>query len=265
MKGAITSYIDVAQVTLYMFWIFFVGLVIYLLRENKREGYPLESDRSGHVTVQGFPAVPAPKTYILPHGGTQTAPRKEAETRRIAAEPTARWPGAPMEPTGNRMVDGVGPGAWTDRADEPDLTINGTERIIPLRADGSYHLEARDPDPRGMQVIGADGFIGGTVADVWVDRSESLIRYLEVAVAGAAKDADGNAIAAKRVLLPVNFSRIDGRRRQVHVRSILASHFASVPLHRSPMKVTRREEDQIAAYYGAGTLYATPARSEPLI
>lgn len=40
--GAITGYIDVAQVVLYIFWAFFFGLVIYLLRENKREGYPLE-------------------------------------------------------------------------------------------------------------------------------------------------------------------------------------------------------------------------------
>jgi photosynthetic reaction center H subunit len=41
--GAITGYIDVAQITLYAFWIFFAGLIYYLLQENKREGYPLES------------------------------------------------------------------------------------------------------------------------------------------------------------------------------------------------------------------------------
>jgi photosynthetic reaction center H subunit len=39
--GAITSYIDIAQVVLYLFWIFFFGLIIYLHREGKREGYPL--------------------------------------------------------------------------------------------------------------------------------------------------------------------------------------------------------------------------------
>mgnify|MGYP000491222488 CR=1 FL=1 len=61
--GAITGYIDVAQLVLYAFWIFFAGLIIYLRREDKREGYPLESERSGSVTVQGFPAVPAPKTF----------------------------------------------------------------------------------------------------------------------------------------------------------------------------------------------------------
>jgi hypothetical protein len=51
------EYIDFAQITVYLFWFFFAGLVIYLRREDKREGYPLESDRSG-VTVQGWPAVP---------------------------------------------------------------------------------------------------------------------------------------------------------------------------------------------------------------
>ena len=35
--GAITGYIDVAQLVLYVFWIFFIGLVIYLRREDKRE------------------------------------------------------------------------------------------------------------------------------------------------------------------------------------------------------------------------------------
>ena len=44
--GAITGYIDIAQIVLYGFWIFFAGLIIYLRKEDKREGYPLESDRS---------------------------------------------------------------------------------------------------------------------------------------------------------------------------------------------------------------------------
>ncbi|HRK17336.1 MAG TPA: photosynthetic reaction center subunit H [Hyphomicrobiaceae bacterium] len=265
MKGEITSYFDVAQVTLWMFWIFFAGLILYLLRENKREGYPLESDRSAHVTVQGFPAIPAAKTYILPHGGTQSAPRKESDSRPLKAEPVAAWPGAPLVPTGNPMLVGVGPGSWTERADQPDLTAGGKERIVPLRADGSYHLETRDPDPRGMQVIGADGLVGGTVVDVWVDRSEALIRYLEVAVAGATKDAEGKPLEPKRVLLPMTFSRIDSSSRRVNVKSILADQFTAVPTLRSPLRVTRREEDRICAYYGAGTLYATPARAEPLI
>ena len=75
MQGAITSYIDVAQVTLYAFWVFFAGLILYLRREDKREGYPLESDRSGAIRVQGFPPIPEPKTFLLPHGGSYQALR----------------------------------------------------------------------------------------------------------------------------------------------------------------------------------------------
>ena len=65
-SGAITSNIDVAQVVLYMFWVFFAGLIYYLHRENKREGYPLESDTGmGRNRYEGFPATPDPKTFTL--------------------------------------------------------------------------------------------------------------------------------------------------------------------------------------------------------
>ena len=40
--GAITEYMDLAQLALYVFWIFFFSLVIYLHREGKREGWPLQ-------------------------------------------------------------------------------------------------------------------------------------------------------------------------------------------------------------------------------
>lgn len=60
------NYIDLATIAIYLFWFFFVGLIIYLRREDKREGYPLESDRKG-VTVQGFPAMPSPRPERAPH------------------------------------------------------------------------------------------------------------------------------------------------------------------------------------------------------
>ena len=129
--------------------------------------------------------------------------------------------------------------------------------IVPLRlAEGTY-LEARDPDPRGMRVNGADSEPSGIVTDVWVDRAEALIRYLEVEVTIIG--------GVKRVLLPLPFAKIDGRRRRVWVDAILGSQFANVPATKSPDQVTKLEEDRIVGYYGAGTLYATPARQEPLL
>ena len=249
--------LDLAQVTRYVFWIFFGCLIFYLRREDKREGYPLDSDALGGGIVHGFPRMPAPKSYLLRDGHVATLPNHKNDRRDVALAPVAPWPGAPLEPTGNPMLDGVGPGSYANREDVPELTMENIPCIVPLRlAEGTY-LESRDPDPRGMKVMGADSEPGGVVTDVWVDRAEALIRYLEVEVT--------TPTGAKRVLLPVPFSKLDGNRRRVWVDAILGSQFADVPATKSPDQVTKLEEDRIVGYYGAGTLYATPARQEPLL
>jgi photosynthetic reaction center H subunit len=251
------AYLDVAQVTLYVFWIFFGCLIYYLRREDKREGYPLDSTALGGGVVHGFPRMPDPKTYLLRDGHTATLPNHKNDRRDAPVAPVAPWPGAPMGPTGNPMLDGVGPGSYADREDVPELNMDNVPCIVPMRlAEGTY-LEARDPDPRGMKVMGADSEPGGVVTEVWVDRAEALIRYLEVEVTTSA--------GAKRVLLPLPFAKIDGRRGRVWVNAILGSQFADVPSTKSPDQVTKLEEDRIVGYYGAGTLYATPARQEPLL
>ena len=252
--GAITEYIDVAQLALYAFWIFFAGLIYYLRREDKREGYPLESDRSGSVMVQGWPPMPQPKTFLLRDGSIRVAPSGARNSASIAAVPSGNWPGAPLEPTGNPMKDGVGPAAYADRPDVPDRTVDNQIKIVPLRVATDYHVEARDPDPRGMTVVGDDGVVGGTVRDVWVDRSETILRYLEVEVAGS-----------RRVLLPVNFTKISSGRGKVRVTAILGSQFADAPGLQSPDQVTLREEDRIAAYFASGHLYAKASRLGPLV
>jgi len=270
--GAITGYVDVAQIVLYVFWIFFAFLILYLRREDKREGYPLESDRSDRVRVQGFPSIPAPKVFALPHGGTYEAPNEKRDTRSVAARPTNPWPGAPLEPTGDPMRDGVGPASFAERTNQPELTLEGQPRIVPMRVASDFTVEERDPDPRGMEVIGADGEKGGTVRDIWVDRSEPQVRYLELELAGGggpapATPGEGGAPAApagpRRVLLPITMARVNEARRTIKVESILGRQFAHVPGLDNPDRVTQREEDRICAYYGGGHLFATPQRREP--
>jgi photosynthetic reaction center H subunit len=253
-KGAIVGSIDLAQVVLYTFWVFFIGLIFYLRREDKREGYPLVSDRRGGVQVIGYPRPPAPKVFRLAHGGTAMAPNGKMDPPVTKARPTNPWPGAPLEPTGDPMIDGVGPAAYALRADTPDLTVEGHDKIVPMRLASEFAIATNDPDVRGMPVIAADRATAGTVRDIWVDRSEIVIRYLEVEIAGG-----------KRVLLPWNFSRVDKRRKAVLVKSILASQFANVPATKSLDRITLLEEDKVCAYYGGGHLYATPARTEPLL
>ncbi|MFO1337398.1 MAG: photosynthetic reaction center subunit H [Burkholderiaceae bacterium] len=253
--GAITPYIDVAQLVLYAFWLFFAGLIYYLHRENKREGYPLESDRSARaprVAIQGWPPVPEPKTYLLRDGRTVSAPRAEPPVPPVRATPSGPWPGAPLVPDGDPLLAEVGPGSYAPRADVPDVTVDGAPRLLPLRALSGFSVAGDDPDPRGLPVYGADGEVAGQVSDLWADQAEMLFRYIEVALPGGT-----------RVLLPINFARVD--RRRVRVRSLLASQFAKVPALRVPDRVTLLEEEKIMAYYGAGTLYATADRQEPLL
>ena len=252
--GAITEYIDVAQMVLYAFWIFFAGLIFYLRREDKREGYPLKSDRSSYIQVVGFPGLPEPKKFVLPHdGGVRYAPRDEPEPYALAAEPSGPWPGAPLNPTGDPLVDGVGPAAYARRPDVPDLTYHGDPRIVPMRVASEFTVESRDPDPRGKTVYGADNKPAGTVTDIWVDRGEPQIRYLEVDVHG------------RTVLLPINFLRVSPDGSRINVVSIRADQFTRVPTLSNPDQITLQEEDRICAYYGGGHLYAFPERSEPWI
>jgi len=256
-SGAVTSTIDVAQVVLYLFWVFFAGLVYYLHRENKREGYPLESSSDiGRQRYEGFPATPEPKTFTMPSGQVFQAPGPNTKFEPlVGGESTSRVPGSPIVPIGNPLLAGVGPGAYAQRADVPDTTLEGAPRIVPLRIAEGYDVSHRDPDPRGMPVYGGDDLVGGTVVDLWVDQSEAIFRFLEVEV-----DAPGGK---RHVLVPMNLAVVQARR--VKVRSILSTHFADVPGTRSPEQITRLEEDRIYGYYGAGTLYALPSRQEPLI
>ena len=256
--AALTGYIDVAQVTLYAFWLFFAGLIFYLRREDKREGYPLDSDRysaGGRVVVQGFPPMPRPKRFLKTHGGTYQAPSGNPDRRELAAEPLAPWPGAPLMPTGNPMIDGVGPAAYALRDDEPDLTYDGEPRIVPMRVAPDFAVSAADYDPRGMEVVGADGRGAGIVRELWIDRSEPQILFLETELTGGA--------GGRPVLVPMRLARLDAWRRQMKVHSILSHQFADVPRTRNPDGITRLEEDKITAYFAGGKLYATPGRLFP--
>ena len=255
MVGALTGYIDIAQVVLYAFWLFFAGLVFYLHRENKREGYPLETERGqgSRVSVRGFPDMPPPKVFHHHDGRDFVVPLVSSDRRDAAVEMSAEWPGSPFAPTGDPMRDGVGPASYADREDVPEVGIEGRPIIMPLRIAHAHTFAPDGPNPIGYRVLGADGLEAGIVRDAWIDEAESLIRYLEVEA------------GSRRVLLPMAMSRVRAREGVIKVASILASQFAGVPATKSPDQVTKREEDRIVGYFAGGHLYATPSRMGPLL
>ena len=197
MTNNIVGNIDLVELIFTLFWLFFAVLIIYLQRESKREGYPLEAPhRGGDVVVRGFPMEPPPKTYKTEHHGEVTVPRNDPEYK-LAAKPVGAFPGAPLEPTGDPLVDGVGPAAWAPRRDAPELALHGKPRIVPMRTQPEFGIDERDADPRGMTVIAADGKAVGKVADAWVDIPEPMIVYIEITL-----DAE---IGTGNVLMPFAF------------------------------------------------------------
>jgi photosynthetic reaction center H subunit len=253
----ITEHIDLALVALYAFWLFFAGLIYYLHSENKREGYPLINDRSDKVRVEGFPPVPKPKKFVLAHAGTEEVTREERDLTGLLV-PSASFQGAPLVPTGDAMKDGVGPASWSERADVPDLTYDDQiPKIVPLRVANGYYLAEEDPDPRGMEVVCTDGNVAGVVVDAWVDRSETLVRYLEADV-----PAPGGT---RRVVFPMALAVVDGKRGVVRVDSVTAEQFRAAPAIRDADQITLREEDIVSGYFAGGHMYAIAGRMGPVL
>jgi photosynthetic reaction center H subunit len=254
MTGTFFGNVDLASVSLWLFWIFFALLIFYLQRENMREGYPLEDDDGRPSANQGMFPLPDDKTFRLPHGrGERTVPSgQNPERANLPLAKTAAGNGFPFAPTGDPMIDGVGPASWAARRDVPELDGSGHPKIVPLSATEHIHVAA-GRDPRGLPVVSGDGKVVGTVTDMWIDEPEQLVRYLEYDLA--------EGFGSGRRLVPMPLSRIGSDR--VAVRTLYAHQFAAVPQHASPRQVTLLEEDKISGYYAGGTLYASDTRLEP--
>ncbi|MEL6665052.1 MAG: photosynthetic reaction center subunit H [Pseudomonadota bacterium] len=262
--GEFVAGIDLVDVCLWLFTLFFFGLIFYLRREDRREGYPLETDTTGKQEASGTFWMPPKKKFHLPHGrGTLDQAFGPRDDRELALKRTAVWPGAPYEPTGDPLQDGVGPASYAMREDVPDLTLDGEPRIAPYRDSPGFEVAKQDKDPRGLTIYGVDGQAAGTVVDLWVDRSEAIIRYLEIETTAN----DAQAGQSERVLVPMPFVIVRGGRRKarVTIEAVTAEQLRAAPKTKEALSVTRREEDRISGYFGGGKLYATPDRKEPWI
>ncbi|OYY89547.1 MAG: photosynthetic reaction center subunit H [Sphingomonas sp. 28-66-16] len=256
MHLQVTHGIDVALIVLNAFFLFFLGLVVYLRREDRREGYPLEHEMTGRLESEGGLILTAPtKSFKLPFGhGTVTAPTKGREPVNIAARRMENFAGSPLVPTGNPLVDGVGPAAYAERAKRPDLDWEGHPRIVPLSTALGFFVASQDPDIRGYAVYGYDNVRAGTVSDLWIDKADRLIRYIQVETAGG-----------RQVLLPMMMAAINRGGAYVSTDSVTAAQFADAPAIEGLGVITLYEEERVQAYFGGGYLYATPTRAEPII
>ena len=272
--GYITQYIDVAQLALYIFWLFFVFLVLYLNKESRREGFPVryhENDKGAPNTEY---KTPAPKTYHLLNGEEVQLPSgKNDDHRELNATPLAPWPGAPLVPNGDAMIDGLGSAAWAERADHPDMTNEGDPRIVQLSTlpTDEFFIAKLSSNPIGMNVRACDGQIVGKVTDIMLDRMEMLSRYYQVVLN-----------SGKTILLPMMYMTlrrsadapeegslserlIDGRAKEMRVASLNSAQFENIPVCADNAVVTLLEEDKIQAYFGGAHVFGSPQRTESFI
>jgi photosynthetic reaction center H subunit len=257
-RGAITEQMDVASLLFILFMLFFVGLIVYLHRESKREGYPLVNSRHEPVGA-GLFGMPSPKFYHLADGTAMAAPHdRDTPTPAIPAAQLHINAGYPIVPFSSSAYLGIGPGAYTQRRDIPDVTWEGKPRLVPMRAVKHFSIAPGDADLRGMTVVGHDGVTAGKVTDIWVDLSETTIRYVEVALSSA----NGSE---PHVMVPLPMADINASAGTLTVDALLGAQFIDVPRLSGADKITLLEEERIMAYFGGGYLYATPNRQEPLL
>ena len=183
------------------------------------------------------------------HGGSVTLPQEYAR-RDLNASVRERSPGAPIYPTGDPLLAGVGPGAYTLRRDEPFLMHDGSRQLAPLRDATDYHCVDPERDPRGLRMYGDDYVEVGTVTDVWIDKGSKILRYLEVALDGEPKHR----------LVPIFYAQFWRKTKSFKLDCLSSTQFAKAPILRHPDIVTAREEDRINGFYAGGYMYSTPLR-----
>ena len=254
--------IDITEMVLYLFFAFFLCLVIYLQNEGTREGFPIEDDVTGKIESNNgfFFRAADPKAYLMSDGTTRMKPDGIRDTHDMSFKRTAAWSGSPIEPVGNPLTSGVGPGAYAIRADVPDMTSHGSVRIAPLRIAPDYFTDPKDAQLVGMALVGNDKKCGGTITDIWVDRAEFLIRYLEVATI----NTDGTG-TGKTVLVPMTMCAVKKATKTVLLDAVYGHQVAGAPQLANPNQITLLEEEKCVGYFGAGYLYATKEMVEPLL
>lgn len=241
--GAITADIDVPQLVLGAFFLFFFGLIYHLRQEDKREGYPAIDTETARERP-GFPPLPAAKTFHLLNGGTVTTPRIDPP-EPLAARPLHWAPGSPITATGDPLLEGIGPAAFVLRREEPLIYGENHIQVLPMRAIRGWEVFEGATDPRGMDVVSADDVVVGRISDLWVDRSVKIMRYLEVDLMAG----------SRRALIPIYYADIKKRRRRIRVKALRAKQFENVPSLREPERITAREEDRVNAYYAGAAFY----------
>lgn len=152
--------------------------------------------------------------------------------------------------------------AYNDRdtnGDDDRYRPDETPRVAALSDLGDFQVADGYPDPRGWDVVAADGNKVGKVHDLIVDTGSMRTRYLDVkldhkAVPAAAGKRDDDWDA----LIPVGSARLADDNDEVMLPSMTATQLAVLPAFEHG-EITRDYENQVLTGVGGAAAGATAA------
>lgn len=119
--------------------------------------------------------------------------------------------------------------------------VGGEEdgRLASLGELEDFDVVDEDPDPRGWEVIAADGRVIGSVHELIVDTTALKVRYLDC---GVDEEALGLDREGRHILVPVGYARLDEANENVIVDAISSADVRNLPAY-GGLPVTRAYEE----------------------
>ncbi|HEX2723025.1 MAG TPA: DUF2382 domain-containing protein [Gemmatimonadaceae bacterium] len=119
-------------------------------------------------------------------------------------------------------------------------------RVAPLKSLDDFEVADDFPDPRGWNVVLANGEKIGEVEDLIVDTGALRTRYLDVKVDGDKVGIEDD----RQVLIPVGAARLDDERDNVVLDSTEARQIAALPAF-DRGEITRDYESSVVSAFGS--------------
>jgi sporulation protein YlmC with PRC-barrel domain len=107
------------------------------------------------------------------------------------------------------------------------MSNDDLDRVVPLDELDDFRVSRDDPDPRGWEVVAADGRKIGEVDELLVDTGAMKVRYLDV-------DLDHGLVAGehdRHVLVPIGYARLDRDHDRVIVDEITSHDLRAIPAY----------------------------------
>jgi hypothetical protein len=126
------------------------------------------------------------------------------------------------------------------------MGANPPGRMAPLGDLANFEVAKNIPDPRGWDVLAADGNKIGKVHELIVDTGALCTRYIDVSL-------DKKALRLDKqydVLIPIGDARLDSADDKVVINKLTATQLADLPEFRH-VEITREYEVSVLPNFGA--------------